>query len=347
MYKLRLGGLYIELTSVCNRNCPYCYNDSSIVGMQLDKKVIFRLLDECKQSGITSVSLSGGEPFLHPDIDEILIKLEELCMRAIIISNLSYVSIEKAVDLASYGHLLQITFDSPEEHENDITRGDGSYDLNIELIERFKQEGLLDSIILRYNVNKNNFNKTEDIIRLALDYGTKSIDLSLLFRSGRGSSYKYVFDYNNDLQEIASLMTQFHLFKERYKTKINITYSKLNDQLGCVLFGEGDLLIGPKIEPNGDVYICQLFSGKENSIGNVHKATLKTILKSDSARRLVDLIRKRKQIQSECGNCAFTDVCMCGCPAVSYNQTGNLLQKNDQCAMIRYFLKERVKQIKL
>ena len=104
MYKLRLGGIYIEITSICNRNCPYCYNDSSLEGLFLDKEVIFRVFNECKQSGITSVSLSGGEPFMHPDIDEILAKLEELHMRAVVITNLSLVSIDKAAELAeAYG----------------------------------------------------------------------------------------------------------------------------------------------------------------------------------------------------------------------------------------------------
>ena len=112
-----------------------------------------------------------------------------------------------------------------------------------------------------------------------------------------------------------------------------------------MLFGEGSLEIGPKVEPNGDVYICQLFSGKENVLGNIKYATLQEILASDKALQVVDRIRERKQIQSECAGCGFTDVCMCGCPAVSYNQTGNLFDKNDQCSMIKYFLKERVKQI--
>lgn len=345
MYELKLSGVYIEITSICNRNCPYCYNDSTTAGRMIEKDSLFRVFNECKHLGISTVTLSGGEPFIHPDIDEILFELETLDMKAVIITNLSLVSDYNAANLARRGHVFQITFDASDEYENDLTRGTGSYSLNIKLLERFKAEGLIDNVILRYNVNKRNHNEVEQVINLARNYGIKAIDVALLFKSGRGCNYEHVFDYKMDLREIAIIMPYFRILKEKYQAELSINYTRLDDQLGCVLFGDGELSIGPKIESNGDVYICQLFSGMENTLGNIYESTLKTILNSDSARKVVDSIRKRKQIQSECRNCVFTEVCMCGCPAVSYNQTGSLHNKDDQCEMIKFFLKERVKQI--
>lgn len=345
MYKLLLGGAYIEITSYCNRNCPYCYNDSTIDGIVLNKELVFRIIDECHNCGISSISISGGEPFAHPNIYEILSRLDALHMRAVIITNLSLLSLAKAVEVAKRGHVLQVSLDYPEEKMNDYTRGKGSYRLVFGLLDRFRREGLIKNLILRYNVGKNNSALIEKIIGVAMQYGIKTLDVALLFKSGRGCTYDYVFDYMEDMHDIGRLMHQLSDYKKNCGDALNLSYTKLNDQLGCVLFGDGELTIGPKIEPNGDVYICQLFSGSENVLGNIKDATLCEILSSEKAYKVVDKVRKRKQIQSECENCGFTDVCMCGCPAVSYNQTGSLFDKNDQCSMIKYFLKERVKQI--
>ena len=345
MYNLKLSGVYIEITSFCNRDCPYCYNDSTRAKTILEKEIIFKIIDECYNCGISSISISGGEPFSHPDIYEVLSKLDAMHMKAVIITNLSFLPIEKAIDIAKRGHVFQVTLDYPEEKMNDITRGKGSYELVMCLLDRFKNENLINNIILRYNVGKNNSFAIERIIEIARQYGIRSLDIALLFKSGRGCTYDYVFDYGQDIHDIGILMCQLKELETLYGGDLSISYTKLNDQLGCVLFGDGSLDIGPKVEPNGDVYICQLFSGKENVQGNIKEAPLREILASDRAIQVVDRVRKRKQMQAECTKCGFSDVCMCGCPAVSYNQTGNLFDKNDQCSMIKYFLKERVKKI--
>ena len=345
MYQLKLGGLYIEITSVCNRKCPYCYNDSTEVGKILNQELLFRIFEECHRLGITSISLSGGEPFLHPNIYEILSKIEELQMRATIVTNLSPLPIEKAVEIAKRGHKLQLTLDHPEEEINDLTRGKGSYRLVIDLLERFRQEELTRRVAFRYNVSKCNYERIEEVIKLAIYYGIKQMDVALLFKSGRGCSYEEVFDYTKDLLQLGKIVAYCKTLKEYYAKEIDLGYTTLDTQLGCVLFGDGELSIGPKIEPNGDVYVCQLFSGKENVLGNIKESSLEEILSSVTAHHVVDRVRDRKQKQKDCTGCGFNDVCMCGCPAVSYNQTGNLFDKNDQCSMIKFFLKERIKQI--
>ena len=345
MYSLKLSGAYIEITSYCNRDCPYCYNDSTRERTILDKEIIFKIIDECHSHNITTLSISGGEPFSHPYIYDILAKVESQNMKAIIITNLTFLPLEKAVSIARSGHMLQVTLDYPEKTKNDSTRGKGSYELVMQLFARFKEENLLDSIILRYNVGKNNASQIKEVIKIAHDFGIKTLDIAMLFKSGRGCKYEYVYDYKKDINEIGCLINQLQTFKKQYGEEFTFSYTKLNDQIGCVLFSDGVVPVGPKIEPNGNVYICQLFSGEENILGNVKNMSLQNILDSSKTKNIIDKIRKRKQIQNECPKCAFSDVCMCGCPAVSYNQTGNLFDKNDQCSMIKYFLKERIKEI--
>jgi MoaA/NifB/PqqE/SkfB family radical SAM enzyme len=65
--------LTLEITQRCMNNCIYCSsysNRNSKHEIQLDK--IKSIIDECKELGFTHINLSGGEPFLHKDIVEIV-----------------------------------------------------------------------------------------------------------------------------------------------------------------------------------------------------------------------------------------------------------------------------------
>ncbi|MGL5381773.1 radical SAM protein [Clostridium sp.] len=345
MYNLKFSGLYVEITSFCNRDCPYCYNDSSKLGTYMEREKVDEIIRECANNNINHITLSGGEPFSHPDIMDILEQLEELNMYATIITNLSLLSEEHAIKLLSKGHKLQITLDSTKEIDNDICRGKGSYKLTMSLLDKVKEYGYSGQILLRYNVGKNNSDEIEEVIKIAVNYHVKTLNISLLVKSGRGNEYEYVYDFNDDVVSISELAIKCQAMKIKYKEKIEITFSDLEKQVGCVLFADGQLDIGPKIEPNGDIFVCQMFCGDENIVGNVYNTTISTALSSEKAKKVIDKVRSRKEKQSDCKKCSFNEVCMCGCPAASYAQTGDIFEKADQCGMIKFFMKEKIKKM--
>ena len=62
--------LVIEITDRCNNNCIHCSSDSSrSKSAFLPVPVIERTIDEIKPA---AVILSGGEPFLHPEIEAVI-----------------------------------------------------------------------------------------------------------------------------------------------------------------------------------------------------------------------------------------------------------------------------------
>lgn len=70
----KLYSLEIELTRRCNLECIYCYNSSSRdPGMpDFDFELLKRVLREAYEYGIRSITYLGGEPTLHPEINEII-----------------------------------------------------------------------------------------------------------------------------------------------------------------------------------------------------------------------------------------------------------------------------------
>ena len=81
-----LESIYAEITEKCNLACKHCYNCSGR-GKTLDMEYssFTNMIDQMAELGGTSLAISGGELFLHPDINKILYFLSEKKMMKIVL----------------------------------------------------------------------------------------------------------------------------------------------------------------------------------------------------------------------------------------------------------------------
>ncbi len=84
--------LYLEMTNVCMHNCETCPKGS---GQRTDppfftpvEEVLRLAAEEMELRGTRTVTLSGGEPLLHPQIVEIVSGLHAMGMRITMLTNL-------------------------------------------------------------------------------------------------------------------------------------------------------------------------------------------------------------------------------------------------------------------
>lgn len=116
--------LCIEVTSKCNLNCIYCYNKSSPCDLGL--QYIYNVLEIAKNIGVFVVTISGGEPYLHKHISEIIEKAYALFKNNMaIVSNgtlLNEMHIKQLYDLKII-NCLQISLDSCEPEVHNMLRG--------------------------------------------------------------------------------------------------------------------------------------------------------------------------------------------------------------------------------
>lgn len=339
----KLKGIYIEITSHCNRCCPYCYNDSGLNGTYINEKVFYDLVDSCVKNNVKNITISGGEPFLHPGIYDFINYANKRNIHTLIITNLSLVSSDKIIELLKAGNSVQITLDFPDER-NDITRGKGSFNLTYQLLQKLKEQKLQKGVVLRMNVSKQNINYIQDMIEFSLKLNLKEIVFSLLAKSGRSYKYQYVLDYNEDIDILSQYVIFLQNKKRDLKQKINITYNELENQRGCIIFSEEkSLQCVPRVDPKGDVYFCSFFMGKENSIGNIKDEKIDKIINSEKMHDFIKKVRQRVKNEN-CKNCLFNKICCAGCPALSYMNNGNLSDIKDQCSMIKFFIKNKIKE---
>lgn len=64
----------LEITYNCNMTCDFCYNanNGNTRSKSLETKQALTILDAIYDAGVRQVRITGGEPFTHPGINEIL-----------------------------------------------------------------------------------------------------------------------------------------------------------------------------------------------------------------------------------------------------------------------------------
>jgi radical SAM protein with 4Fe4S-binding SPASM domain len=87
-----LSKLDIELTERCNNNCIHCYinlpeNDSSAQKKEMPTAKLKDILKEAASLGCMSVKLTGGEPLLRDDFEEIYLYTRRLGMKVLLFTN--------------------------------------------------------------------------------------------------------------------------------------------------------------------------------------------------------------------------------------------------------------------
>ncbi|MGA9995437.1 MAG: radical SAM protein [Pyrinomonadaceae bacterium] len=101
----------------CNLACGYC-NEYDKVSNPVPLEVMKRRLDKLAALGTAIVTISGGEPLMHPELDEIIRHIRSRGMIAGLISNGYYFTPERIERLNDAGlEYLQISIDNVEPDE--------------------------------------------------------------------------------------------------------------------------------------------------------------------------------------------------------------------------------------
>jgi MoaA/NifB/PqqE/SkfB family radical SAM enzyme len=101
----------------CNIDCGYC-NEYDKVSSPVPTGTMMRRIDKLAELGTSVVAFSGGEPMLHPDLDDLIRHIRARGMMAGLITN-GYFLVPKRIDELNGAGLdfLQISIDNVEPDE--------------------------------------------------------------------------------------------------------------------------------------------------------------------------------------------------------------------------------------
>jgi MoaA/NifB/PqqE/SkfB family radical SAM enzyme len=101
----------------CNIDCGYC-NEYDKVSPPVSTDTLKRRIDKLADLGTSVVAFSGGEPMLHPDLDDLIREIRARGMMAGLITN-GYFLVPKRIEALNAAGLdfLQISIDNVEPDE--------------------------------------------------------------------------------------------------------------------------------------------------------------------------------------------------------------------------------------
>src|SRR5215475_4522756 len=101
----------------CNLSCTYC-NEFDDFSKPVPLDTMYQRLDHLADLGTTIITISGGEPLLHPELDQIIMRIRERGMIAGMITN-GYLLVADRIQRLNRAGLehLQISIDNvmPDE----------------------------------------------------------------------------------------------------------------------------------------------------------------------------------------------------------------------------------------
>ena len=107
----------------CNLTCTYC-NEYDAISKPVPIDLMLRRLDLLADLGTSMITVSGGEPLMHPELDAMIVHMRRRGMVASIITNGYYLNQERIERLNDAGlDYLQITTSLLRVERNQPRRG--------------------------------------------------------------------------------------------------------------------------------------------------------------------------------------------------------------------------------
>lgn len=328
---MKIGGIYIELLSNCNLRCKHCYNSSGERKHVLDFSTLENVANYVKDQNIKGVSLSGGEPFLHPNIIEIInLFISAKAQQISIVTNGTALSEEVLIRLKDVFDKIsfQISLDGASPKQHDFVRGDGAFDKliqGINLLQKYRAKYFFHCVI-----HKGNYLNVDEIINFANRQNKTRVDFALLKKKGRGiDNYD---DIALDIQSQINLIMQLNERKQTYNINAPAVFYG-----SCPIFNDADAETFIRIDCEGNVYPCQNFSYQGSSLGNILFESLDEITSTWRINNLYGNIKKFRSSYSKCSTCAIKSYCNLGCPGVEYCEEFKNDLSNDCLLRKEYF----------
>jgi SynChlorMet cassette radical SAM/SPASM protein ScmF len=331
-----LARIYFYVTEGCNLRCRHCWIMSEQEPASaaqpkalLDVDLFESILEEAKPLGLNSVKLTGGEPFLHPEIHRILEIIRARQLKLVVESNAVLLTPELAKMVAScHEPFVSVSLDGADADTHEWVRQvPGSYRAAIRGIENLVQAGMKPQII--FTIMKKNRDQVQDIIRLARELKAGSVKFNILQPSPRGDkmredgetlSIAEMLELARWLEQELAPTVDFPLFFGHPPafSPLKRVFGSNASQYKCGILG----IIG--VLANGSYALCGIGSHiPELVFGHASRDSLAEIWQNNPVlREIREGLPER--LGGICHDCLLKKVCMGSCLAQNYYQTRDL-----------------------
>ena len=258
-----LNEISIEILQRCPNRCIYCSSHSNPQATHIiPLEIIKRVIDDAKSLGCNTVCLSGGEPFLHPQILDIISYIAKQQLTCYVYTSGIYMKDEVYSSLpneyieAIRGMVAKVIFnveaDTSALYDQIMGTDVGGFDMMKKSINDCVSSGLVvEAHVVPMQVN---FKHLKSIFEMCYQLGVSKVSILRLVLQGRAlENLSLVKLSGEDRREVTKLIKALN---EAYKGKVRIglPYSDSNCRIYCK--AASDKI---NVRYDGNVYPCEVF----------------------------------------------------------------------------------------
>ena len=318
-----------NMTRRCNLRCVHCYAQANEEHGtdQISTDQAKAMIDDLSAYGAPVMLFSGGEPLVRADLVELASHATSRGMRAVISTNGTLITRDKARELKAVGlSYVGISLDGGEAVHDKFRGVPGAFKKALEGIANCQAEGL--KVGLRFTINKRNWQEIPTLFDLLREREVPRICFYHLVYSGRGSALidedlnhaetrnavDLILDKTRDLfaagYEKEVLTVDNHADGPYvYLRLLKEDPARAAEVMELLSYNEGNnsgLGIGC-ISWDGQVHADQFW--RNHTFGNVLERPFSQIWDDPNIELLAKLKDKKKHVGGRCAGCRYLSIC--------------------------------------
>ena len=330
-----LNQIYFYLTEGCNLRCRHCwiapkYQSENNSYPALDLDLFKSIIEQAKPLGLTGVKLTGGEPLLHPQIQEILEVVQTEALSLNVETNGVLCTPKLAQKMAvCKDPFVSVSLDGAEVETHEWVRGvEGCFEDALVGIRNLVDAGLKPQIIM--SIMRQNKDQMESIVRLAERLGVGSVKFNIVQPTARGEK----MHESGETLDIEELVKLGQWVEDGLSTSTNLilyydhplAFRPLGKMFGengdgcgtCGVLG----ILG--VLANGSYALCGIGETlPELVFGHAAADPLENIW--DNSSPLLEIRRGLPhRFEGICGDCLMKGICLGSCLAQNYYSGKNI-----------------------
>ncbi len=306
-----MSSAYFHVTSKCNLHCVGCYSDEKDRNSKIDltTEQCYKILDNLRSSGVEQVVISGGEPLLRGDLEDILKYAKHVCkFDAIQVVSNGMVECTRYDSILQYIDVISISVDGYNDKTHFLRDSNMKHVLNV--VKYLSKSTTKLNMI--FTINAKNLGCLDKYVELSCRLHVPFTFSILTVKNDEAYEGYYLTD--SDYEYMNTVFGN---------STLPLEDSPYTGSIGCrTSCGLGMKIVS--ISSSGDIYPCHMLHEEELKMGN---ALLDKV--SDCAKSFwdVDMIK-------ECITCECKHICGGGCFARRYFNNKKIADSCDMCCVL-------------
>jgi pyrroloquinoline quinone biosynthesis protein E len=321
--------LLAELTYRCPLQCPYCSNPIDIARYQneLETEDWLRVLRQARTMGAMQLGLSGGEPLVRRDLEEIITEGRGLGYYTNLITSGVGMDEERVAKFREAGlDHIQISFQASSQELNDFLGGTSTFAHKVAMARAVKAQGY--PMVLNIVLHRRNIDQIEDIIRMTIELKADYVELA-------STQYYGWSKLNLDAllptrEQLIAAEKIAHEYQDKMKDRMKILYvvpDYFEDRPKACMNGWGSIFL--TIAPDGSALPCHAASSLPGmTFPNVRDQSIESIWNDSDA---FNHFRGFDWMREPCRSCPEKTKDFGGCRCQAYMMTGDANAADPVC----------------